>query len=319
MPACVALVLIVGIAAGSAAPAPRVVEKQRYAMGTVFRVLVFTADASRASSAIDAALAEVVRLDAVLSHYDERSELSRLMRHGTDELFSASADLYTALEDAIAVARLSDGRFDVTVGPLVRVWREAREQGREPTDAELGAAGACVGANLIALEPPNLVHLRSSCLSLDLGGIGKGVAVDAAIDVLRRHGITDAVVNGGGSTMRAIGSAPGRTGWPVQTDAVANVVDLQDAALSISQASGEIIAPGRRTPAVNPLTVTVIASRATTADGLSTALLLSTLDEGRAMLRLVPDVMVSWIRPDGHVASTWTSRPDVRLDSGASW
>ncbi len=315
---CVALVLAACVAAGSAAPVPRVVEKQRYAMGTMFRILVSTADASRASSAIEAALAEVVRLDEVLSHYDVRSELSRLVRHGTGEPFRASADLYRTLEQAIELARLSDGRFDVTVGPLVRTWQDAREQGREPTKAELDAAGACVGPGLLALEPPDLVHVRSSCLSLDLGGIGKGVAVDAAIDVLRSHGITDAVVNAGGSTIGAIGSAPGRTGWPVQTHAAANAMDLRDAALSISKASGEIIVPGIRAPTANSLTVAVIAPRATLADGMSTALLLSTLDEGRAMLRVTRDVVVSWIQPDGHLASTWTPR-DVTSASGASW
>ena len=316
VPACAALLLVAGITVGHASS---VVEKQRYAMGTMFRILVATTDTSRASAAIDAALAEVVRLDGVLSHYDDRSELSRLMRQGVGEPFRASADLYATLEHAIELGRLSEGRFDVTVGPLVRLWQDAREQGREPTAAALVAAVACVGTNTIALEPPNLVHAQSSCLSLDLGGIGKGVAVDAAIDVLRRHGVADAVVNGGGSTIRAIGSAPGRTGWPAQIDAVASVMDLQDAALSVSQASGEIIVPGRRAPTTSPLTVTVIAPRATMADGLSTALLLSSLDEGRAMLRLVPDVVVSWTRPDGHVTSTWTSRPEVRPPAGASW
>lgn len=319
VPACIAILLVAGITAGSAAPAPRVVEKQRYAMGTMFRVLVSETDASRASAAIDAALAEVVRLDGVLSHYDERSELSRLMRHRGGEPFRASADLYGTLEQAFELARLSEGRFDVTIGPLVRAWRDARDAGREPSDAVLTAAGACVGTNLIALEPPDLVHLRSSCVSLDLGGIGKGVAVDAAVEVLRRHGITDAVVNGGGSTIRAIGSAPGRTGWPVQTDAAGNVTQLQDAALSVSQASGEIIVPGRRAPTTTPLTVTVTAPRAAMADGLSTALLLSTLDEGHTMLRVTPDVVVSWSGLDGHVASTWTSRPAISFTSGALW
>lgn len=319
VPACIAILLVAGITAGSAAPAPRVVEKQRYAMGTMFRVLVSAAATPRASLAIDAALAEVVRLDGVLSHYDDRSELSRLMHHRGGEPFRASPDLYATLEQAQELARLSEGRFDVTVGPLVRAWRDARETGRDPSDAALAAAGACVGTHLIALEPPDLVHLRSSCLSLDLGGIGKGVAVDAAIEVLRRHGITDAVVNGGGSTIRAMGSAPGRTGWPVQTNAVGNVTEMQDAALSVSRASGEIIVPGRRAPTTNPLTVTVTAPGAAMADGLSTALLLSTLDEGHTMLRVTPDVVVSWTGLDGHVAATWTSRPDVPVASGALW
>lgn len=319
VPACTAIALLACILLGDASPAPRYVEKQRYAMGTMFRVVASAADPERATRAIDAALREIARLDRVLSHYDRDSELSRLMRQGTATPFRASPDLYRTLEQALEVTRWSEGRFDITVGPLVQAWQRARSDGRAPTHDELAAASRCVGSGLFVLEPPDHVSVRSSCLSLDLGGIGKGVAVDAAIEVLRGHGISDAVVNGGGSTIRAIGSAPGRTGWPVQTHAAANPVDLRDMALSVSQASSEIIAPSLRAPIVNPLTVTVVAPQATTADALSTALLLSSLDEGRTMLRLVPDVTVSWTRADGHLVSGWTSSREALLSAGGPW
>lgn len=295
---------LVDLAGGSSGG--RVVEQQRYAMGTMFRVVAregASVDATR--RAVRAALDEVVRLDRVLSHYDERSDLSRLTREGAGRLVSVHPDLYAVITRALDMSRRSEGRFDITVGPLVRAWRAARERGGRPTDDELQRAAACVGYQKIVVRPPDGIMLHADCMSLDLGAIGKGYAVDRAIEVLTAQGVGHAVVNAGGSTIKAIGSAPGFDGWPVRTATAVDgrtVVQLRGTALSTSQQHAEIIEPGTRAPATSTLSVTVLAASAATADALSTALLLSTEDERRTMLRGLDGVSASWApaaREDG--------------------
>ena len=297
---------VTGVAPGSGADA--LVQQERYAMGTMFRVVVRSNGlAGEARRAVTAALDEVTRLDRLLSHYDERSDLSRLTRDGVGRFVDVHADLYEVVTLALDVSRLSAGRFDITVGPLVRLWQTARDESRRPTDAELERAAACVGYEKINNEAPIRLKLQSGCMALDLGAIGKGYAVDRALDVLRAHGIVHAVVNGGGSTIKAMGTAPGHEGWPVRTvtsTAPDASVLLRDTAVSTSQAHAEIVEPGRRAPIRQAPSVTVVATSAALADALSTALLLSTIDEGRAMLRDLEDVSVTWTSAEGDVTMT---------------
>lgn len=298
------------------------VERQRYAMGTVFRVVARTdaAAAERAIEAVEKSLDEVTRLEGVLSHYDPRSELSRLSGHHAGAIVTVSSDLYDALERSLAMTRLSGGRFDVTVGPLVRLWRDREDPGRRPSATDLAAVTPCVGSDLVVLEPPAHVRIRSACLALDLGGIGKGIGVDRAVGVLQSHGVRHAIVNAGGSTMRAIGLAPDGPGWPVQTVGRGDdVLWLQDASLSTSQASGEVIVPDLLEPVAGAATVTVLAPEAATADALSTALLLSTLAEGRRMLRHIPDASVWWADADGTLVARHLPATDaVTTRAGAT-
>ena len=296
-----------GATAGVAADAvpDALVEQERYAMGTMFRVVARThGSAGETRRGVAAALDEVSRLDRVLSHYDGRSDLSRLMREGVGRFVEVHPDLYEVVTRALDVSRLSAGRFDITVGPLVRLWQAARDEGRRPTDAEVERAAACVGFEKISVGPPNRLRLQSACMALALGAIGKGYAVDRALDVLRSHGIVHAVVNGGGSTIRAMGTAPGHEGWPVSTVTSTRPdapMLLRDSALSTSQPHAEIVEPGTRAPIRHASSVTVVAPSATLADALSTAMLLSTMDEGRAMLRDLDDVWVTWTSAEGNV------------------
>lgn len=314
--ACALIVAASVVADVTAAAGGALVERQRYAMGTMFAVVVRVpdGDAAAGGAAADAALDEVWRLDRVLSHYAASSDLSQLAAHGARGPVQVDSDLYRVIEQSLEVAKLSQGRFDITVGPYVRLWRDARERGRQPDRAELVRAAACTGTNRITLHPPDRVALHADCMALDLGGIGKGYAVDRAIDVLRRRGIEHAVINAGSSTILAIGSAGDGEGWPVAplwgASTGGDTMRLRDMALATSVASGELIVPARREPSASTHGVTVTMPTATMADALSTALLLSTLDEGRAMLRGLPATTAWWTSADGTVLAT--SRPTAR-------
>lgn len=304
--------IVIGILFASAAlPATplSMVRQERYCMGTIFSISVFHASARQAERAIDQAMAEIVRLDLVMSHFKETSELSRLNREGSRGFVPVEPSLYEVIEQSIGFSRRSGGKFDVTIAPLLRVWQEARETGHQPSVEQRAKASRCVGYQNIELSPPNRIRFHSDCLQLDLGGIGKGYAVDRALAVLREAGVRHAVVNAGGSTIASIGAPPGERGWPVQL--VASVSGsrrllLRDASISTSEHSltsfafepglfGEIMDPQRQSPSSRLGTVSVVTDDATTADALSTTLLLMSHEEGRRMLEQFPNTSALWI------------------------
>ena len=305
---------------GTPAPEDRATAHlQRYCMGTMFDIVVYHASRTEAERAADKAMAEIVRLDQVLSHFKADSDLSRLLQSGRDRFTAVAPDLYAVLERSLEFARLSHGRFDVTVGPLVKLWRQAQATGQPPSEAALEAARRCVGYGRIQLRHPDQVRLQSPCLEIDLGGIGKGYAVDRAMAILRDAGIERASVNAGGSSIAAAGSPPGRTGWPVDVGSVAaggRVLLLRDTSISTSRqalvsllsdrgAAGDIIDPATGRPAGDAGSISVVARSATVSDALSTTLLLMPRADAEDLLARIADVSAIWISPEGRFESAY--------------
>jgi FAD:protein FMN transferase len=283
---------------------------QRYTMGTMFDVVVYHHARTDAEHAIDRALAEIARLDRVLSHFDAGSDLSVLVRHADAGARRVDARLYEIIEMSLEISRRSAGTFDITVGPLVRTYRAAREHGRHPSAEEIGAARACIGYEKIELVPPDRIRLNGECLDIDLGGIGKGYAVDRAVSLLREAGIRHAVVNAGGSSIGAIGAPPGRAGWPVvlATDTASDmVVLLRDQSLGTSRAiagstgGGEILDPRDGVPASGSYGVSVLAPAAAVSDALATALVMLPIEQGAELVARFDDVAAVWLSPQGVV------------------
>ena len=275
-------------------------------------------------------MAEIARLDEVLSHYREHSELSRLNREGRHGFVAVEPSLYEVVEQSLDVSRLSGGRFDVTIAPLLRVWKAAYAAGRQPSEQEIAEVRRCVGYRHLETRPPNQIRFRSDCVELDLGGIGKGYAVDRALGVLASAGIRHAVVNAGGSTIGAIGAPPGFDGWPVELGASVSghrTLLLRDGAVSTSQqrlrrllfapgAFGEIIDPQREAPADHETIVSVMTASATRADALSTTLLFLPVQAGKTLLAQCSPVSALWMSPAGELQDAYLpsrlSLADVR-------
>jgi thiamine biosynthesis lipoprotein len=312
------------------------VHKQRYCMGTMFNIIVYHPASADAERAVDAALAEIVRLDQVMSHHSDRSELTRLNREGRHGFVEVDPSLYEVLERSVEVSRDSGGRFDVTIAPLLRVWKDAYAAGRMPSAKEIADAKRCVGFQHIDARPPDRIRFTSDCVELDLGGIGKGYAVDRAMAVLESAGIHRAVVNAGGSTIGAIGAPPGLEGWPVELGAEISghrTLLLRDAAISTSQqrlrqlpfapgAFGEIIDPLREAPTPHETMISVLTGSATRADALSTTLLMLPVADGKKMLAGFASTSALWISPQGVLLDSFRAsglRPgaSVRSDGDA--
>jgi thiamine biosynthesis lipoprotein len=273
-------------------PGDSTVHGQRYCMGTMFDVIAYHESRPVAERAIDEALDEIERLDRVMSHFKADSDLSRLNREARKRFVQVDPELYDVIRESIDVSRLSAGTFDVTVAPLVRMWKKAHVDGRTPLPDEIAAARRCVGYQRIDLEGPDRIRFRSDCLEIELGGIGKGYAVDRAVAILRAAGIRNAVVNGGSSSITGIGTSPGGQGWRVRlaTGPSAEELWLRDSSISTSQQDGAIIDPHTGAPSSSMVSVTVSAPTATLADALSTALAIMTRAEAARLLERFPGV-----------------------------
>ena len=197
-------------------PAPRrFAESQRH-MGVEFEVVLYAADEATAKRAFAAAFERIAALDRILSDYDPASELSRLSETApTPEPVQISADLWKVLSSAQTWSRQSDGAFDITIGPLTKLWRRARRNKELPTAEQLSFAREAVGNSYLQLDPQSrTAKLLRPNMRLDAGGIAKGFAADEALAAIRNLGITRALVRGSGDI--AAGDAPpGETGWRV--------------------------------------------------------------------------------------------------------
>ena len=190
-------------------------------MGTAFNIVLYAPDSARAHHAATAAFARVDSLNGRLSDYLSQSELSRLSRTaGSGRWAPVSDDLWTVLHYGQRVAEETHGAFDMTVGPLSRLWRWAMRRGAPPPTAQLEEPRVAVGFEHVHLDAARRsARLDLPGMRLDLGGIAKGYAADEALKVLLAHGYARALVDAGGDI--AVGEAPpGLEGWMVNRPAV---------------------------------------------------------------------------------------------------
>jgi thiamine biosynthesis lipoprotein len=324
---CAVALVIVILSGGSSAQnsgKPILVYKEKYVMGTVFEIAAYAEPSEKASAAIDKALQEIVRMDDLMSNYKPESALSRLNRSAHFHTQKVPPDLYRVIEQAVQFSRLSGGKFDITVAPLVNMWKAALTGDGMPSLSRRQQAEECVGYEKIELTPPDEITFRSSCMQLDLGAIGKGYAVDRAGEVLHSSGIRNALINSGGSTILAMGSPPGQSGWLVHLRDPSHKVDpyvmLKDQSVSTSEqtavsllaheSAGHIIDPTTGRPINTQFAVSVITPSGTPSDGLSTTLLLLGPKVGKSLADGMSNVSAIWLSPKGEI-ETVTNGPKI--------
>ncbi len=220
---------------------PVQVEMTVDAMGTNYAMTAYGGDATRLRSALEQAAEEVRRLDRLLSNYVPASEWSEVNRNAGREPVRVSPELLRLLAACKEYSRLSNGTFDITVGPLMKVWGFYKGSGHLPHRAEVRGALARVGYEKMILDAgASTVRFAVDGMEIDPGGIGKGYAVDKMADILKANGVTSALVSGGGSSIYAIGVPPGQPGWkvtirnPRDTSKAIETVLLKDQSMSTS-------------------------------------------------------------------------------------
>ena len=297
-------------------------------MGLPVRVTLHAPDEPTARAAADRAFARVEALNAVFSDYDSDSELSRLSdTAGGGTAVSVSPELWQVLEFAQRVSALSYGAFDITVGPVVNLWRVARRKRTLPGSDRLQEAMGRVGYTQMELDPAaRTALLRRARMRLDAGGIAKGYAMEQALEVLRSGGFARAMVAGGGDI--ALGEPPpGEPGWRIEVSAldaggapaprflrlsncsVATSGDLYQRLEIDGKRYSHIVDPRTGIGLTDHSLVTVVARRGIEADALSKVLAVLGPWEGLPIVEGFPDVAAYVVRaPEGQVEEHFSAR-----------
>src|SRR5258708_5295361 len=186
-------------------------------MGSMYSLVLYGEDRSRVEGASEDAFEEVRRLDRMLSNYRPESEWSEVNRHAAERPVKVSAELFRLLSACVEYSRQSEGAFDISVGPLMKGWGFYKGSGHLPHEGEVRGALEKGGYRHILLDAGSrTVRFDRPGVELDPGGIGKGYAVDRMADVLRKDGVTSALVSASGSSIYALGAPPGEPGWKVR-------------------------------------------------------------------------------------------------------
>jgi thiamine biosynthesis lipoprotein len=248
-------------------------------MGTLVRITIY----SKEASPMRAAFGRIAELDEKLSDYKADSELNRLCRTH-DQAVNISEDLFHVLEASEKLSRLTDGAFDVTIGPVTHLWR----LGKTPNAETMARVG---WRNLVLDRKHRTAELKLAGMQLDLGAIAKGYAADEALKTLRGLGVTRALIAVSGDI--AAGDAPpGARGWRVGLEPAGGEIILRNGAVSTSgdteqfrQIDGvrysHIIDPKTGLGLTSAIAVTVVARRGLDADPIATAVSVMGEERGR--------------------------------------
>ena len=273
-------------AAGFAAP--QEIREVHYQMGTFLELTLWHSEAHAAKQIIREAVQEVHRLEEILSNFDADSAVSRFNQKAGKGRTRLPVDLYNLLRMARGYGAVTGGYFDVTVGPLVELWRETLSVGHLPDRETLTHARRKVSFEKLKLYDGGEAELLLPGMKIDLGGIGKGYAVDRIAERFKAAGVSSALINFGGSSIYGVGVPPGEKGWEVGiqgTDGrLRGVMRLRDAALSTSSSMGHswtvggkryghLIDPKNGIPVTELRMATVIAPSATVAEALTKPLI----------------------------------------------
>lgn len=328
----VAILLVLTLAAETK---PERFEFSRVEMAVPIRIVVYAPNEGIAKSATKAAFARFRKLNTVMSDYDPTSEVRRLSAtSGSGQAIRVGDDLWRVLSRSQQLAGQSGGAFDVTVGPLVRLWRRARREEELPKPDRLAQAMAAVGYKAMRLnESERKVCLTQPDMRIDLGGIAKGYAIDAALEVLADRGLRCTLVDAGGDI--GLGDAPpDRPGWVIgvaalERDARPSVfLSLSNLAIATSGDTWQFVEiDGKRySHLVDPHTgigltdhssVTVIAPDAMTADGLASAVSVLGPEDGLKLIDATEGTAAFIVRaPDGrpetYRSARWNDYPEVK-------
>ncbi len=315
-----ALVAVSLFAACTSPPAPVFVADGRPAMGTVLEIELAARDEVAARAVLKRCFARIAELERLFTRFDPESELSRLNRAAGGELLEVDRALAQILADSRGYATLTRGSFDVTVGPLVSLWWEAARRGSPPSPGEIAEARARVGSDGIEVftDPPRAGFARAG-MSVDLGGIAKGWALDRVAEILAAQGVTNAFASFGGSSFLALGAPPGGRGWRVllrdAEHGFAGEMHLRDRSLSVSgslgqsieiagRAWGHVIDPRRGEPLVRGAEAAVAAPSGALAEALGKALLVLGEEEGISLVEELADAEAFWIGAGGRSRRT---------------
>jgi thiamine biosynthesis lipoprotein len=304
------------------ADARRSVSYGTQTMGTYANIIVVTADSAASAPLVTKVFSVFDRVDSLMSNWTTTSEVARVNRVAASGPTPVQPEVAGVVEAALAAWHQSEGAFDITVEPLVRAWGFIGGPRRVPSDSEATAAARLVGAQRVHFDPGSrTLRFDLEGMRIDLGGIAKGHAVDAAADTLRANGVTDALVNISGN-MLAIGAPVGSDHWRIgirdprdrmpyfarldlrPTEGISTSAKYEQFVAQNGRTYGHIMDPRTGRPAEGLIAVTVVAPTAMSADAWSTSMFVLGPVDARRKARERDDVAAVLVQPGGDGVDT---------------
>jgi len=303
-------------------------------MGTFARVVAVAKDAATGTQCVEAGLAEIRKVNELMSDYNDESEIGRVNQQAAQKPVRVSESTFEVLRKSVEFSKLTDGAFDVTVGPLVDVFHKTQKESVAPTQEQIAQAKAKVGYEKLILDSENrTVRFSVDGMRLDLGGIAKGYGVDKALEAARQRGAVGVMVDIGGD-VRCFGEPPeGRDHWriglqdpnsavegmsagglvltlKVKNAAVATSGDYQQFALIDGKRYSHIMNRKTGMSIEGLSSVTIISDNATDADALATSVSVMGPVKGIALIEKIPNTEAIILTSPPHSDIIKTSGAD---------
>ncbi|MFC1850616.1 FAD:protein FMN transferase [candidate division CSSED10-310 bacterium] len=293
--------------------------ERRVIMGTSIEIQVLAPSQAVGQTALEAAMAEIQRIDALMSTYRSDSEIQAINRQAGKSPVPVSTETWSVVQKAVQMSNLTGGAFDITYKPLWTLWQQSGSLA-PPVNKDIVETLKLVGSKNITFSAENrTIFLSVPGMNIDLGGIAKGYAVDCAIQILKNHGLEHAIVNAGGD-LRAIGHKQDRA-WtagirhprskkeiiatlPVQDEALVTSGDYERYLIINGKKYAHILDPRTGYPVQHVVSVTVIAPTALEADAFSTAIFVLGSRDGIALANTIPTIEALVIDSQGTLFRT---------------
>ncbi len=286
------------------------------AMGTVVEITLVAEEQDAAQKAASRAFQEIKRVEYLMNPWIESSDVTRINRSAGEKGVNVSPETIEVIKRAQEVSKLSEGGFDITVGPLVQLWRKARERGMPPEMEEVKENLNLVNFRDLKIHYGGNVSLRKKGMNIDLGGIAKGYAVDRAFELLKGLGFRNLVVNAGGDLR--VGGSKSDGPWsigvqhPRSPEKILARISVSDTALATSgdyekffihqgKRYHHILNPKTGFPAEGCQSVTILHKEGTTADALATAIFVLGPEKGYALCQRLEGVDCLIVDKEGNV------------------
>lgn len=311
---------------------PLLAQNQRYSyekglMGSPFKLVFYASGDSLALAAANSAFKRVEQLNEIMSDYRDGSEINRLSaQSGSGQWVKVSKALFDILLISQQISRQTDGVFDVTLGPVVQMWRHATRKGIFPKADEIKEALSKTGYRFMKLDASTQsVWLAKKGMRLDIGGLGKGFAAEEAIKVIKSHGIKAAMMDAGGKIVLA-DAPPGTAGWKITVSNGSDslkTMELSNVSLATSGPTYRFMEHNgiRYSHIVDPKTgigllfhvrTTVISPDGTVADALATAFSVAGISKSRKYIKRFPGSKVWLVEKQGDKVMEWNTLPEKK-------
>lgn len=303
----------------------KIIKQTRMIMGTFAEVSVYSKDEKTAGQAVEGALDEMERMDRIMSNYKQDSDLSQVNKHAAKSPVPCQGELLDVIERSHYYSELSGGAFDITVSPLVALWGFFQGKGHVPSDKEIEKVLPAISYKNIVInkntgtKKTSTVFFKNTQTQIDLGAIGKGYAVDKALEIVKKFGLENVCINLGGN-IYVLGTPHDKTAWkigiqhPRNKDEILGYLELRDEATATSgdyerffeikgKRYSHIVNPLTGRPVTGTIATTIVAPTGTEVDALSTSLFVMGHEKGLELVKKIPNVhaMIIYEGNDGKI------------------